>query len=466
MDLEDDCPICCNAFPATDRDFRPCPCGFRICVWCWQRLQSADFSETLEKPRCPQCREPLNPNPPGNIDAHSPVHARFRLSRVDQKRIEPSKKPLIPLVVADRRVVVVEGLPRGIFAGNPVAPLRHELFGQYGRVVNYVVFDNTIAVRYHTPSEAELAQSHIDGARICHPEVYEPEVSDSDGPSSFNRLAISTDTDLTATLTARIVNSRWCTSYLKSVPCTRRRCIDLHEPWRKHDMPAVPGLDAADLVYFTVERRPRHHKHRGSGSLAGGASLVQSNTPLMLDVEQHGRPALPFLPPPTDVRPACSTAHAIVVSVPPIQAREAAVTLLRHSDPFWPFHSDAPAGPSSLFAPSPGASVWSASPDPRHEPGQHARGTTGAKKHGARQGLVVQRDSAGASPPPAHGKISAANNAKPSKHRGFADPGRQGPRTRKDAASASTLLIPGAFVDTPSAAQSRSFDPSGLTVAT
>ncbi|XP_006652382.1 uncharacterized protein LOC102713894 [Oryza brachyantha] len=44
------CPICCEDFDPTDSSFCPCPCGFRLCLFCHHKILEADG-------RCPGCRK-------------------------------------------------------------------------------------------------------------------------------------------------------------------------------------------------------------------------------------------------------------------------------------------------------------------------------------------------------------------------------------------------------------------------
>ncbi|KAF7806131.1 CCR4-NOT transcription complex subunit 4 [Senna tora] len=45
------CPICCEDLDLTDSSFIPCPCGFRLCLFCHKRIIEDDG-------RCPGCRKP------------------------------------------------------------------------------------------------------------------------------------------------------------------------------------------------------------------------------------------------------------------------------------------------------------------------------------------------------------------------------------------------------------------------
>uniref|UniRef100_A0A7N0VEG3 RING-type domain-containing protein n=1 Tax=Kalanchoe fedtschenkoi TaxID=63787 RepID=A0A7N0VEG3_KALFE len=45
-----DCPICYEELDVTDASFSPCPCGFRMCLFCYKRICEDDG-------RCPGCRK-------------------------------------------------------------------------------------------------------------------------------------------------------------------------------------------------------------------------------------------------------------------------------------------------------------------------------------------------------------------------------------------------------------------------
>lgn len=45
------CPICCEDLDLTDSSFLPCPCGYRLCLFCHKRILE-------DNGRCPGCRKP------------------------------------------------------------------------------------------------------------------------------------------------------------------------------------------------------------------------------------------------------------------------------------------------------------------------------------------------------------------------------------------------------------------------
>lgn len=53
------CPICCEDLDLTDTSFVPCPCGYRLCLFCHKRILEDDG-------RCPGCRKHYDQHGQGN----------------------------------------------------------------------------------------------------------------------------------------------------------------------------------------------------------------------------------------------------------------------------------------------------------------------------------------------------------------------------------------------------------------
>ena len=49
------CPICCEDLDSTDASFFPCPCGFKLCLFCHKTIYDGDG-------RCPGCRKAYERN--------------------------------------------------------------------------------------------------------------------------------------------------------------------------------------------------------------------------------------------------------------------------------------------------------------------------------------------------------------------------------------------------------------------
>ena len=56
-DDEPTCPLCAEALDATELVLRLCAgCGYRICLFCYKRLEEAAASGSDGGARCPNCR--------------------------------------------------------------------------------------------------------------------------------------------------------------------------------------------------------------------------------------------------------------------------------------------------------------------------------------------------------------------------------------------------------------------------
>lgn len=55
VSIPSSCPICYEDLDLTDSSFLPCPCGFRLCLFCHKTICDGDG-------RCPGCRKPYDQN--------------------------------------------------------------------------------------------------------------------------------------------------------------------------------------------------------------------------------------------------------------------------------------------------------------------------------------------------------------------------------------------------------------------
>ncbi|KAJ0231331.1 Uncharacterized protein HA466_0299940 [Hirschfeldia incana] len=55
VSIPSSCPICYEELDLTDSSFLPCPCGFRLCLFCHKTICDGDG-------RCPGCRKPYEQN--------------------------------------------------------------------------------------------------------------------------------------------------------------------------------------------------------------------------------------------------------------------------------------------------------------------------------------------------------------------------------------------------------------------
>ena len=150
--MADTCPLCIDDITEEEKDFRPCKCGFVICVWCFHTLvMHADD----EKAKCPHCRRTY----PKTVMSMRPPQRERR--KKDPNR---SDHPLADVRMRSPTALCVTGLPDGLTEGT----LRqHYMFGQYGRIAEIRVRKSrslTAAfLEYSHPSEVEAAIACVDG---------------------------------------------------------------------------------------------------------------------------------------------------------------------------------------------------------------------------------------------------------------------------------------------------------------
>ncbi|WZZ06944.1 hypothetical protein YC2023_092865 [Brassica napus] len=77
-----DCPICSEGMDATDLSFLPCPCGFRLCLFCHKQINENDG-------RCPACRNKYE-----QTSSHNSGEVSFQQRGRGTVRLSPSFKGL------------------------------------------------------------------------------------------------------------------------------------------------------------------------------------------------------------------------------------------------------------------------------------------------------------------------------------------------------------------------------------
>lgn len=183
------CLICTNPLPVQEKNFKPCPCGFRMCVWCWHKIVTIADGVPAQ---CPHCRENMEP-----MTAVQPLKtcAASRIQRhLDVQRLHSSKRPLVDAVAVDSRVVAVCGIDTTLSRNDLQS---HSWFGSCGRVLALSVsqLHGVAYIRFASTCDAEsafeFAKAHCFGVS--------------------RGLA------------------KWCLSFLRGDRCTKPFCIDLHE---------------------------------------------------------------------------------------------------------------------------------------------------------------------------------------------------------------------------------------------
>ncbi|KAI8929136.1 RING/Ubox like zinc-binding domain-containing protein [Entophlyctis helioformis] len=225
LDDEEDfeCPLCMEEIDLTDKYFKPCPCGYQICRFCWNHIKE-DLNGL-----CPACRRPYSddsvefrPVPPEEL-------ARIKVAKKKRERERKeqdlaARKQLANVRVVQKNLVYVLGLPPKL--QNEETLRSHDYFGQYGKITKVVVnrrsnlggvqqavlspgpsnANSGIYVTYARKEDAARAIEAVDGS-LCEGRV----------------------------IRATYGTTKYCSYFLKNQPCQNVGCQFLHEPGEEAD---------------------------------------------------------------------------------------------------------------------------------------------------------------------------------------------------------------------------------------
>jgi hypothetical protein len=219
---EDDelvCPLCIEEMDVSDRNFRPCPCGYQVCQFCWNHIR------TNLNGNCPACRRPYSEQTAEfkviTSEEYKQDKERAQRQKREQKLKEKerkdweqtSRKHLQNIRVVQKNLVYVIGLnPRT--SGDELLPIlkSSEFFGQYGKIQKIVISKHKAV--------------HVNGTQGIG--VYVTYYSKEDAAKAIE--AIDGSGNEGRTLRASYGTTKYCTSYLKNQVCSNPTCMYLHEP--------------------------------------------------------------------------------------------------------------------------------------------------------------------------------------------------------------------------------------------
>lgn len=245
-----ECPLCLEEIDISDANFKPCPCGYQICRFCWHHIK-----QNLNG-RCPACRrkysdQAIEFKAMSTEECVASTHHRIlRLTNAkknkerEKKEMEATnRKHLANMRVVQKNLVYVVGLsPK--FAREELIPTLKgpEYFGQYGRVAKILISKRVsshkyghgsqdpstgVYVTYHSKEDAARAIVAIDGSK-------EP----------GGRI-----------IRASYGTTKYCTAYLRNMPCSNPGCTYLHEPGEEAD-----SFTKEDLATLRHAAKDTEHK--------------------------------------------------------------------------------------------------------------------------------------------------------------------------------------------------------------
>lgn len=208
-----ECPLCCNPLKDQELDWYPCPCGYQVCAFCFERLK-----QTPSLNKCASCQRPFDP------DAAQRIGPQFKPA------INPTFHATTVSYYLATKIVQVIGIPDNLFS--PQILMQDEYFGQYGPIDKMSV-DST-----QTAPSAKTVLSTTN-------------INDPSHPLKSVFVKFKNDADATACILAfeghpQIQCSRsvveLCPKASNGRSCNKANCLKRHRQCRQSDL-SIPTHD-------------------------------------------------------------------------------------------------------------------------------------------------------------------------------------------------------------------------------
>lgn len=224
---EPECPLCLERLDLTERNFKPCKCGYQVCSFCWHHI-----TEQLNA-KCPACRAPYRPK---NFQFTAPDPAVLQKQLNEKRQRKKSQKAnkhtkesvpkhkqdkdLSNVRVLQRNLLYVVGLPASIAKEELLR--KKEVFGKYGRIVKVAITKR---------------QPHNDGNHPhTHPNSYTAYITYKKDKSAMEAItAINGSLIDGRTVKATYGTTKYCTYFLRHIACNNPNCLYLHSLAKEKD---------------------------------------------------------------------------------------------------------------------------------------------------------------------------------------------------------------------------------------
>ncbi|KAK6361522.1 transcriptional repressor general negative regulator of transcription subunit 4 [Orbilia blumenaviensis] len=258
-DSDDCCPLCVEEFDLSDKHFKPCPCGYQICQFCYNNIR-----KNLNG-LCPACRREYTD---ATMEFKQVSQEEYRAEQQKQSRKkqeqkqkelqkreleQTTRKHLSGLRVVQKNLVYVTGLNPRIKEEDLLQTLRgDQFFGQYGRI-------HKIVVNKRTADKAPTERSAGMGVYVTFTRKEDAEkcIAAVDGSQNGERI-----------LRATYGTTKYCSAYLRNEHCPNKNCMFLHEQGEE-----VDSFTRQDLSSFNAQSSQR------AGPSSQSSQSTQSSAP-------------------------------------------------------------------------------------------------------------------------------------------------------------------------------------------
>ncbi|KAI8879129.1 hypothetical protein K501DRAFT_336280 [Backusella circina FSU 941] len=218
---EYDCPLCMEEFDIADRNFRPCPCGYQICRFCWHHIR-----ENLNG-KCPACRREYTDQnaefQPISADEIQRIRREKKEKERQQKDIESANRThLANMRVVQKNLVYIIGLHPRLATEDIIRS--NDYFGQFGKIAKIVINKRQIAPTSHANGVTSMQPSAAVYVTYFKKDDAQKAIHAVDGSVMMGRI-----------LRASYGTTKYCTYYLRNMSCPNPSCLYLHEPGEEAD---------------------------------------------------------------------------------------------------------------------------------------------------------------------------------------------------------------------------------------
>lgn len=257
------CPLCVEEMDISDKNFRPCPCGYQICQFCYNNIrQNPELNG-----RCPGCRRLYDDE---SVEYKTLTAEEYKMQQLKREKRErekkqrekekkeleiASKKHLAGLRVVQKNLVYVTGLSPPCAPEDLHSVLRSDkYFGQYGKITKIVINKKTPGGGGNVPvtsSGTSGSQSIVVYVTFARKEDASRCIAELDGSLCDGRV-----------LRAAHGTTKYCLSYLRGHPCANPNCMFLHEPGEEADLYTRKDLLTQQGIKMGMSgSRGGHHHH-------------------------------------------------------------------------------------------------------------------------------------------------------------------------------------------------------------
>ncbi|KFA50893.1 hypothetical protein S40293_02475 [Stachybotrys chartarum IBT 40293] len=265
---EDVCPLCIEEFDLSDRNFRPCPCGYQVCQFCFNNIKNNMNG------LCPACRRPYDERTiqwkvvtqeevaefRANIQKNQKKRAQEQRQKEVQKREaeKENRKNLIGVRVVQKNLVYITGLAPTVREDELLKTLRKpEFFGQYGNIQKISISNRKSSDGQHQSLGIYVTFERPEEAIRCIQAVH--------GSHNGDR-----------TLKAQHGTTKYCSAWLKNEKCSNPGCMFLHEQGDEEDSYTRQDLSSMNSIHT---QRPLPAGGAGPSRTASRQQMSQPTPP-------------------------------------------------------------------------------------------------------------------------------------------------------------------------------------------